>query len=207
MILNKNQSSISDNQFINNIAKETSSAIKVYQSQSSYIANNIFDGNRAKYGGCIMIDQVYNLEQTNIVYKNRFRNNQANYAGCLYYRGFEVQEIDSNTFISNKAKYFSAETYSYVSKFGLNLKHITGEDKIVFDQYTIHNFPSNKQNIILEFVFYDQNGNEVNMSTLYNQTYSNIVKAYNIQNELHNNRYKDGQIFRYDGIDYKYKMA
>ena len=84
--------------------------------------------------------------------------------GQIYYKDIFVYNIGSNTFKNNIAGWFSPKVFSYPYSFKLDSKSMAKTDGIVQNEYVLSNYPSNQQKIKIEFVFYDEMGDKVNLS-------------------------------------------
>ena len=90
-------------------------------------------------------------------------NNVANVWGQIYYQNSYIYGLKTNSFKDNKADGFSKKVFSYPYRFRLNLKHLIGKQQMVEDQHTLYDFPPNLQKIKLEFVFYDEMDEQINL--------------------------------------------
>ena len=71
--------------------------------------------------------------------------------------------MGSNQFKNNRAKQFSSKVFSYPHRFKLNIDKLDNKSGLVENQYVLNGFGSNQQIIPLEFVFYDEMNETINL--------------------------------------------
>ena len=155
---------ISNNRFINNSAVSNSTGIYMEKVGIISIQHNRFENNKAQYGSCLYSsDQSNEYNGSIVTYNNQFINNRAISVGQIYYKQIFVYNIKSNEFRNNRVGQFSSKVFSYPQKLKLNIGRIDQKSGFVENQYVLDSFGSNLQIIPLEFMFYDEMDEKINL--------------------------------------------
>ena len=118
-----------------------------------------------------------------VISNNSLINNRVDRVGQIYHNNIFIYNVRSNRFINNTARWFSPEVFSYPYKFRLNLKKIDGKDWLAEGHYTLNNYPPNLQAIPIEFIFYDEIDQKINLAKYISSRndFVNIVAIKKIQ--------------------------